>query len=304
VTTVLQPPACIGFVGIGNMGSPMAQCLLGAGFSLLIADKNVSVVEEFIRQDGVTSTTSLSELARSTDAVITMLPDGKIVREVVLGDGGLLSGLTAGSILIEMSSSDPVGTREVGAVLAEHGVHMIDAPVSGGVKRAIGGSLSAMVGGDPAVIAHVRPVLDAMAKQILLTGPLGSGHAMKALNNLVSAAGLWMTTEALLLGKRFGLAPETMVDVLNASTGCNYSTQNKFKQHILSRAFASGFSLGLMAKDLRTAHELALTAGMFAPFTRCCTELWNEAANSLGEAADHTAIVRVLERKNNQDLSA
>jgi 3-hydroxyisobutyrate dehydrogenase len=224
------------------------------------------------------------------------------VREVVLGDSGLVSGLQTGAIVIDMSSSEPIGTRELGEVLAGKGIGMIDAPVSGGVKRAEDGSLATMVGGDPAVIARVRPVLEAMAKQIFLTGPLGSGHAMKALNNLVSAAGLWMAAEALLVGKQFGLAPETMVDVLNASTGRNNSTENKFKQHILSRAFGSGFSLGLMAKDLRTAQELAVATGVFAPFARCCTELWNEALGELGAAADHTAIVRVLEQKTGQEL--
>ena len=197
---------------------------------------------------------------------------------------GLLSGLESDCIVIDMSSSNPVGTRELGSVLAKRGIHLIDAPVSGGVKRAEDGSLSTMVGGEPAIIARARPLLEAMAKQIFLTGPLGSGHAMKALNNLVSAAGLWMASEALLVGKQFGLAPENMVDILNASTGRNNTTEHKCKQQILSRAFASGFSLGLMAKDLRTAQDLAQATGVFAPFTRQCTELWNEAAEQPGRS--------------------
>ena len=134
-----------------------------------------------------------------------------------------------------------------------------------------------------------------MAKHVFLTGSLGTGHAMKALNNLVSAGGLWIASEALLIGERFGLSPERIVDILNASTGRNNSTENKFKQHILSRSFASGFSLGLMAKDLRVAADLAAATGQASPLTRLCTELWNEAESKLGGSQDHTAIVKVLE---------
>jgi 3-hydroxyisobutyrate dehydrogenase len=145
------------------------------------------------------------------------------------------------------------------------------------------------------VIARVRPVLEAMAKHVFLTGSSGTGHAMKALNNLVSAGGLWIATEALLIGERFGLPPERIVDILNASTGRNNSTENKFKQHILSRKFASGFSLGLMAKDLRVAAHLATATGQASPLTRLCTELWNEAEGKLGGTQDHTAIIKLLE---------
>ena len=300
---VLQPPARIGFIGIGNMGRPMARRLLEAGYTVQVADKNESAVQRFVAEFGGNAANSLEPLARSSQAVITMLPDGKAVQEVVLGDGGLISSLAAGSIVIDMSSSEPVGTRDLGRALAGRGIHLVDAPVSGGVKRAIDGSLATMAGGEAGIIACIRPLLEAMAKQIFLTGPLGSGHAMKALNNLVSAAGLWMAAEALLVGQQFGLAPETMVDVLNASTGRNNSTENKFKQHILSRTFGSGFSLGLMAKDLRTAQGLAAATGIPAPFTRCCTELWDQAVRELGEAADHTAIVRVLEQKAGQVLA-
>jgi 3-hydroxyisobutyrate dehydrogenase len=195
-----------------------------------------------------------------------------------------------------MSSSDPTGTRALGELLAGQGLRLVDAPVSGGVKRAADASLAVMIGGEPESVARARPLIETMARQVFLTGPLGSGHAMKALNNLLSAGGLWIAAEALLIGERFGLAPETMVDILNASTGRNNSTENKFKQHILSRRFASGFSLGLMAKDLRTAERLAGDTDAFAPLTRACAALWSEAARELGEGEDHTAIVKVLEK--------
>jgi 3-hydroxyisobutyrate dehydrogenase len=298
----LEPPAAIGFVGLGNMGRPMAKRLAEAGYQLFLADKNESTVRTLVAECDGTACGSLPELARRVDAVITMVPDGKSVREIVLGENGLVDGLRSDAIVLDMSSSEPVGTRELGAALAKRGVHLIDAPVSGGVKRAVDGSLSAMVGGDPEVIERVRKLLGTMAKQVFLTGSLGTGHAMKALNNLVSAAGLWITAEALLVGQQFGLAPENMIDVLNASTGRNNSTENKFKQQILSRAFASGFSLDLMAKDLRTAQDLAIATGSFAPLMQRCAELWNEAAGELGAGVDHTAAVQVLEHAMNREL--
>jgi 3-hydroxyisobutyrate dehydrogenase len=173
---------------------------------------------------------------------------------------------------------------------------MLDAPVSGGVPRARDGTLAIMVGGDPEAIERARPVLAAMGSKIFATGPLGSGHAMKALNNYVSAAGLAAAAEALLVGRRFGLDPAIMTDVLNASSGRNNSTENKLKQHILSRTFASGFSLDLMAKDLDTAVELAGDLGVPTPFAERCVALWKDAAAQFGRGADHTEIYRFLER--------
>lgn len=305
-STPIRPPAAIGFVGLGNMGAPMARRLVQAGYRLFVADSDDAALQSFLAAHSAMASapSTLGELARSIDAVITMLPDGKIVREVVLGPGGLAAGLSGGTVVVDMSSSDPIGTCDLGSQLGQRGVFLVDAPVSGGVKRAEDGSLATMVGGGPEGIARVRPLLEAMAKQIFLTGVLGSGHAMKALNNLVSAAGLWIAGEALLIGKQFGLEPETMVDVLNASTGRNNSTENKIKQQILSRGFASGFSLGLMAKDLRTANELAIETGTFAPFTQECAALWEDAARRLGNSADHTAAVQVLEQANAQKLSS
>jgi 3-hydroxyisobutyrate dehydrogenase len=305
-TTPLRPPAAIGFVGLGNMGAPMARRLVQAGYRLFVADVNETAVRSFLtaHPSMASAPATPADLAFSVDAVITMLPDGKIVRDVLLGDAGLAASLKSNTVVVDMSSSDPIGTRDLGAQLAERGIRLIDAPVSGGVKRAEDGSLATMVGGDAQTIGRTRALLEAMAKQIFLTGPLGSGHAMKALNNLVSAAGLWISAEALLIGKQFGLAPDAMIDVLNASTGRNNSTENKFKQQILSRGFASGFSLGLMAKDLRTANDLAVATGSFAPLTQECAALWNDAARKLGGAADHTAVVQVLEQAAGQQLSS
>ncbi|MBV8962810.1 MAG: NAD(P)-dependent oxidoreductase [Hyphomicrobiales bacterium] len=301
--TTLVPPARIGFVGLGNMGRPMAARLAGAGYELHLTDKDVSLATNFVAAHGGTVAPSLAALAGAVEAVITMLPDGKAVREVVLGRGSVAARLSPGSIVIDMSSSDPIGTREVGEALRAKKIELVDAPVSGGVPRAHDGSLSTMVGGDEVAIARVRPVLEAMAKHVFLTGDLGTGHAMKALNNLVSAGGLWIASEALLIGKRFGLSPERIVEILNASTGRNNSTEKKFKQHMLSRSFASGFSLGLMAKDLRVAANLAAATGQPSPLTALCTQLWSEAESKLGGSQDHTAIIKLLEAEDDAGAS-
>lgn len=288
------PPERIGFVGLGQMGAPMARNLARAGFRLALLDARPGAADAV----GVDAArpADAADLGAACRVAITMLPDGRVVRDVVLGERGLASGLAAGSVVIDMSSSSPVGTRELGAALAARGIALIDAPVSGGVKRAIDGSLAIMAGGDAAVIERCRPILAAMGGQIFATGPLGSGHAMKALNNYVSAAGLAAAAEAVLAGSRFGLDAETIVGILNASTGRNNSTENKFPQFILPRRFASGFSLGLMVKDLRTALDVAHATGTPAPVAESVVETWAAAEALLGGQADHTAVVQYWER--------
>jgi 3-hydroxyisobutyrate dehydrogenase len=207
-----------------------------------------------------------------------------------------------GSILIDMSSSSPNGTQTLALILAKHGISMLDAPVSGGVPRAVAGTLAIMVGGDSAVVEQCRPLFEAMGERIFETGGAGSGHAMKALNNLLSAAGFVATAEVLLIGRRFGLDPSIMIDVLNASSGRNNSTENKFKPFILSRAFNSGFTLDLMVKDLTTAVELARETGTPAILSTTCRELWAAAQAKLEKEVDHTNVVRWLEEMAKTEL--
>ena len=225
----------VGFIGLGHMGSPMAARLIDAGFNLTVFDSSPKTLEEFVSRHGGRPAASVSGLDAGAQVVITMLPDGDVVRQVVLGNGQaaneyLLASMPKNSILIDMSSSSPTGTQTLGKQLAEHGIHMLDAPVSGGVSRAVNGTLAIMVGGEPAQVLRCMPLFTAMGGRIFETGSLGSGHSMKVLNNMVSAAGLIAATEALLVGARFGLKPEIMIDVLNASTGRNNSTENKFNQ--------------------------------------------------------------------------
>ena len=283
------------------MGRPMAARLFAKGFPLRVFDERREAVEAFVSMHGGKPTSSPARLAEGRDVVITMLPDGNAVRQVTIGDGEgkvdcLLDTMPPGSVLIDMGSSAPLQTKALGVTLAQHGVHMLDAPVSGGVGRASAGTLAVMVGGDPAVIERCRPILAALGEHVFEVGRLGSGHALKALNNLVSAAGFLAAAEALLVGRKFGIEPRVMIDVLNASTGRNNSTEQKFKQFILSRAFNSSFSLELMVKDLSTALDLARSTSTPAPLSALCRELWAAAAAHLESGADHTAMVRWLEQ--------
>jgi 3-hydroxyisobutyrate dehydrogenase len=290
------PPETIGFVGLGNMGAPMSRRLAGAGYRLIVADAVPAAVEKFRAGTKADVAASLKDLGAACRLVITMLPDGKIVRSVLMGEGGIAAGLTPGAIVIDMTSASPVGTRELGVELAARGISLLDAPVSGGVGRAAEGKLSIMAGGDPEVLARCKPILETMG-QVFLTGAAGSGHAMKALNNYLSAANLAIAAEAVLAGERFGLDPDLMIRIFNASTGRNTATDHKYPKFVLPRTFDSGFSLGLMAKDLRLALELANDSGSPTDLLKMTVDMWAKAEQQLGFRADNTEIVKYLESR-------
>jgi len=277
----VSPIRTVAFIGLGQMGRPMSANLARAGFALRSYDLN-----------GAGNCGSAAEAARGAEVFLTMLPDGKAVRECALG-----ARLPKGMLVLDMSSSDPVGTRALGAELAAQGIGLVDAPVSGGVKRALDASLAIMAGGEAAAIERLRPLLEKMGSRIFLTGALGSGHAMKALNNYVSAAGLAATAEALVIGARFGLDPAAMTDIINASSGRNNTTEIKVKQFMLSGAYNSGFSAALMVKDVSIAAALADALGANAEFAHRCTEFWQRAAAALGPGADHTAIYEYVRKQ-------
>ncbi|MBO0710526.1 MAG: NAD(P)-dependent oxidoreductase [Acetobacteraceae bacterium] len=287
----------VGFIGIGNMGWPMATSLHRAGFALNVYDARRELALNFVQQVGGFAPDSLRDLAARSSVVITMLPTSAIVGEVLAtGEDTVLAGLQPGSIVVEMSSGVPSVTQGLAGRVGALGSAMIDAPVSGGVPRARTGDLAIMVGGEDDVVDRARPVLEAMGSSILRTGPVGSGQAMKALNNLVSAGGFLIGIEALLIGQRFGLDPAVMTDVLNAATGMNNSTQKKFKQYVLSRKFDAGFTLGLLVKDLSIAMEVGRETATPTPFAALCREMAASAMTMLGANADHTELAKLSER--------
>ena len=291
-----QKPA-LGFVGLGMMGGALAARLAGAGFPLTVFDISEAATASFLADHGVTAAEDLPSLAAAADIVITCLPNGEVVRQVVLGDAGLHQGLRHNALLIDMSSSDPRGTAQLGGELKALDCRMLDAPVSGGVPKARTGSLTIMCGGAAEDLEEARPVLAAMGENILHLGRLGSGQAMKALNNLCSAGGFLIALEVLAAGRQFGLEPETVVDTLNLSTGRNNSTENKIKQYILSGRFDAGFAMDLMVKDIETALALARDLGTPTLLSAVTVSAWAEALETLGEGADHTELARWIETK-------
>jgi 3-hydroxyisobutyrate dehydrogenase len=283
----------IAFAGIGNMGWPMAANLVKAGFEVTVCDVVPGRAASFATETGAKAAATPAEAAAGADCVVIIVPTSKQVGEAV---EAMLPSLKPGMLVIDMTSGQPGRTREIAAMLEGHGVPMIDCPVSGGVPRAKSGQLAIMVGGPEAEIDRAEPVLKAMGTSVYRCGDIGAGQAMKALNNLVSAGGYLIGIEALLIGQRFGLDPTTMVDVLNASSGMNNSTQKKFKEYVLSRRFDAGFGLDLMVKDLSIALEVGRETTTPAPFSALCREMWLAAATTLGPGVDHTAVAKMLEQ--------
>ena len=289
----------IAFAGIGNMGWPMAANLVKGGFDVTVCDAAPGRAESFAREVGGRAAASPAEAAQGADAVVTIVPTSAQVAQVV---DAAMPALRPEMLFIDMTSGQPGKTREIAAELGALGVTLVDCPVSGGVPRAKSGQLAIMAGGEAAALDRAEPVLKAMGTSIHRCGGIGAGQAMKALNNLVSAGGFLIGVEALLVGQRFGLDANTMVDVLNESSGMNNSTRLKFKQHVLSRRFESGFSLDLMVKDIGIALEVARETATPTPYAALCREIWAAAQAMLEPGQDHTGMAKLSERLANEVL--
>ena len=293
----------IGFIGLGVMGAPMAGHLARAGHSLTLLDANADTARDLAATLGAKAVATPAEVAARSDIVITMLPNGSVVQQVALGEQGLLQALRPGALLLDTSSSEPWLTQATGAALAAVGVTMVDAPVSGAAWGAAEANLVFMVGGDVADLARVRPLLDLMGRAVFHLGGLGSGHAMKCLNNLVTAMTFSATAEGLVIGKRYGLDPAAMVDVLNESTGMSWISQNHIAQRVLSRSFDDPFKLELMLKDVAIANTLARETGSSVPIAGLGQQLWQAAARAAGPGARVSGLVRWVEQQNDTPLN-
>jgi 3-hydroxyisobutyrate dehydrogenase-like beta-hydroxyacid dehydrogenase/alkylhydroperoxidase/carboxymuconolactone decarboxylase family protein YurZ len=289
------PLPAIGFVGLGNMGMPMASRLLEAGYQVHGFDVSEPVRAAFAARGG-TAAASAAEAARDARLVILMLPDSNVV-EAVATDPSFIAAL-AGSggapVLVDMSSSEPGRTQQLATLLREHGITLVDAPVSGGVKGAVAGRLAVMTGGLTDDAKGVEEIL-AHFGTIYRAGSVGAGHAVKALNNLMSATHLLVTSEAVLAGQQFGLDPDVMLAIFNASSGRSGSTEVKWPNFIVTETYGSGFGLRLMLKDMRIATGLAQQVDRPSRLGEQAVALWAEAASALPSAADHTEIARWLQ---------
>jgi len=287
----------VGFVGLGIMGTPMATHLHKADYRVTVHDLNLDYSRQLAKRLGgeAASADTPREVAERSDVVITMLPNGNVVQEVVFGEHGLASGFKAGAMLLDTSSSEPWLTKETANRLAEQGVSMVDAPVSGAQWGAQEAKLVFMAGGSAADIERVRPLLDRMGNMVFHLGPLGSGHAMKCINNLVTAITLSGTAEGLVIGKAYGLDPAVMADVMNASCGMSWISQTHIHSRILSRTFDDPFKLELMLKDIGIATALARETGVAAPVSGLGHQLWQAASRSAGPGASISELVRWVE---------
>jgi 3-hydroxyisobutyrate dehydrogenase len=294
----------VGFVGVGNAGWPMAANLVAAGYTLVVYDADRERAARFAQEIGATAAGELAELA-TVETLFTMLPDGDVVRSILFGNERLAERLAEGTVVIDTSSSDPQGTQALAADLAEHGVVLIDSAVSvPEIGGAHGARITFMVGADDEeALERVRPLLEAMSEHVFHLGGVGAGHAMKTLNNYVSAAGLYAALDALMIGFSYGLDPMTMLDVLNVSTGRNFSTEQTLKYESLPRTFTTGYTLTLLVKDLRIAAAVAERAGFDSELPQLLVDGFAASVADLG-AADLTASLQHWEHRAGFELPA
>jgi 2-hydroxy-3-oxopropionate reductase len=288
----------IGFIGLGVMGREMARHLVRAGHEVRAYDMKTESVEELARE-GALAAASVAAATDGAEVVITMLPDTPQVEEVVLGPGGLLQNPPAGRLLVDMSTIAPTATRRMAAQLAQAGIAMLDAPVSGGPTGAKAAKLSIMVGGSEDAVARARPVLEAMGTTIIHVGESGAGQTVKACNQLICAMNLQAICEAFALGRAAGLDLEKLREVLLGGAASSWMLQN-LGPLMLAKDASAGFRIDLKLKDLRLAGELAFELGVPLPGTALATSLYLEA-RAHGEGGNgNQALFRVYDRLSNQ----
>ena len=284
----------LGLIGLGNIGEPICRHLIEEGYAVFVYDVGREAMAR-LEDTAAEPAKSPKALASAADVVLLSLPDSTVVEEIVLGKDGLLESLSPGKILIDTSSSKPSSTRMISGRLAEVGIDMLDAPVSGGLMKAREGTLAVMVGGKREIFERCSPILRAFGGQIFFVGDHGTGHLTKTLNNLLSATTLASAAEAVILAERAGLSPNVFVEVINASNGRSYSTEVKFPKYILDRSFEDGFATALMNKDLKIALEAAAEMDFPMLIGSTVAQVWHAAVAQGNGARDHTEIYAFLE---------
>jgi 3-hydroxyisobutyrate dehydrogenase len=284
------------FLGLGAIGTPMARHLAAGPFDLVVWNRTASRAVAFAAAHAVRLAGSPADAARERSVVVTCLPSSREVAALLDGPEGLLASLAPGATLVDCTSGDPATSRRIAGRLAAQGVQFVDAPVSGGVSGAEAGTLTVMCGGEAADVERVRPVLEAFGRRVVHAGPVGAGHALKAVNNALLALHIWGAAEGLAALAKSGVAPELALEVINASSGRANATEHLFPARVLTGAFPRTFRAALLDKDVGIAAELARAADVPSPLLQLTAELWRLAHRELGEEADHVEAVRVVER--------
>jgi 3-hydroxyisobutyrate dehydrogenase len=293
----VNPIKKISFIGVGNMGNAMAGQLVKKGFDVTVYDARAETAQAFVKQHGGTAAATLAEAGQGADAVIFMVPDDKVVRQVLFADG-LAESLAKGTMVIDMSSSAPTGTMAIGNDLDSRGIGYVDAPVMGGVIFAKDATLDIMAGGDAALVERCKPLFDAMGRKLYVCGPLGSGHVLKCLTNYINACALINTLEAMTIGAKFGLDSGVMADAIEAMcNGRQHPVAKKVVPHVLTRKYGTGMAMQFIAKDVKIAVDSAHSIGAAAPLAEKTAELWAAACEKLGGKLDQTEIVRFWEEQ-------
>lgn len=288
----------IAFLGLGDIGAPMAAHLAREPFDLVVWNRTPSKAEDFIKQHMARLAPTPAEAVKNADVVITCLPSSIEVEAVLHGDNGMLEALRKGAVLVDCTSGDPPTSRSIAAELGGRGVDFIDAPVSGGTVAAKSGTLTVMWGGEALVFERVRPVIEAFGKKIVHAGPVGSGDALKAVNNALLAVHILSTAEGLAVLVKAGVDPKVALEVINASSGRSNTSENLIPQRVVTRAFPRTFRLALLEKDIGIAAVLADDLGARTPIISLAAARFHEAREKLGEQADHVEAVKMIEEEN------
>lgn len=285
----------IAFLGLGAIGTPMARHV-AAKFSLTVWNRSADKASAFASAHRATVSATPAAAAAGADVVVTCLPTSREVAVLLDGPDGLLAGMADGTLLIDCTSGDPASSRRIAARLAERDIAFLDAPVSGGVSGAEGGVLTVMCGGDEATFARARPVLDAFGRKVVLVGPVGAGHALKAVNNALLAVHIWSLAEGLAALTKAGVKPTAALDVINASSGRSNTSENLVPQRVVTRAFPRTFKLALLEKDVAIAGEFLREQRIPSAVIQQVAELFRLARLALGEEADHVEATRLIEQ--------
>lgn len=292
----------VAFLGLGAIGTPMARNIVENGLEIAVWTRTSEKIAGFVDQHGGRAAASPSEAAAEADVVITCLPSSLEVEQVTHSEDGILRGISKGAVLLDCTSGDPAASQRLAGELTAAGCSFVDAPVSGGVIGAEAGKLTVMCGGDVQDFERVMPVMRAFGEKIVHCGPVGAGHAVKALNQMLLALHIWTTGEALAALVRYGVNPASALEVINASSGRSNSSMNLIPERVLTRAFPRTFRLALLDKDVRIAARIAESQGVDSAIFSEVERIMAAAHEELGEEADHVEAIRVLERKSGVEI--
>ncbi len=291
------------FLGLGAIGRPMAARVAGTFANLVVWNRTAERAKAFAAEHKVRAVSTPAEAAKEADVVITCLPLSRDVESLLDGPNGILATMRKGTTLVDCTSGDPATSRRIAARLAEKGIDYVDAPVSGGVTGAEKGTLTVMVGGDPAVFTRMQPIFKSFGQKIVHCGDVGAGDALKAVNNAMLAVHILSTAEGLATLKKMGVDPKIALDVINTSSGRSNTSMNLFPERVISRAFPRTFRLALLEKDIGIAAQVARDNKVPSPVTQLAADLFTLARGELGELADHVETVKLVEQWAGVEIS-